>query len=66
LYIDNSKTGGATLCAVAWEATDRTPCVTVQLDTHFLALVRPGVLIETRGPLDFSAFCALPLIVLIQ
>jgi uncharacterized protein (TIGR00369 family) len=37
------------LCAVAWEATGRTPCVTVQLDTHFLAPVRPGVLIEARG-----------------
>jgi uncharacterized protein (TIGR00369 family) len=27
---------------VAWEACDRTPCVTVQLDTHFLAAVRAG------------------------
>lgn len=27
---------------VAWEACDRTPCVTVQLDTHFLAEVRSG------------------------
>jgi len=34
---------------VAWEATGRTPCVTVQLDTLFLAPVPPGVLIEARG-----------------
>lgn len=27
---------------VAWEACDRSPCVTVQLDTHFLAEVRVG------------------------
>ncbi|WP_291089334.1 PaaI family thioesterase [Hydrogenophaga sp.] len=27
---------------VAWEACGRTPCVTVQLDTHFLAEVRAG------------------------
>ncbi|WP_332741864.1 PaaI family thioesterase [Hydrogenophaga sp.] len=27
---------------VAWEACARTPCVTVQLDTHFLAEVRAG------------------------
>ena len=30
------------LSTVAWEACDRTPCVTVQLDTHFLAEVRAG------------------------
>lgn len=30
------------LSTVAWEAFERTPCVTVQLDTHFLAEVRAG------------------------
>lgn len=37
------------LSTIAWEAAARTPCVTVQLDTHFLAPVRDGVLIEARG-----------------
>jgi uncharacterized protein (TIGR00369 family) len=30
------------ISTVAWTACDRTPCVTVQLDTHFLAEVRAG------------------------
>lgn len=30
------------LSAVAWEALQRQPCVTVQLDTHYLALPVPG------------------------
>lgn len=33
----------------AWEATGRQPCVTVQLDTHFVASVRPGAFIEARS-----------------
>ncbi|MGF6413583.1 PaaI family thioesterase [Paraburkholderia sp. MM5482-R1] len=33
----------------AWEATERQPCVTVQLDTHFVAAVRPGAFIEARS-----------------
>ncbi|MFT4066366.1 PaaI family thioesterase [Paraburkholderia sp.] len=33
----------------AWEATVRQPCVTVQLDTHFVAAVRPGAFIEARS-----------------
>ncbi|MBN3838758.1 PaaI family thioesterase [Burkholderia sp. Ac-20349] len=33
----------------AWEATGRQPCVTVQLDTHFVAAVRPGAFIEARS-----------------
>ena len=37
------------LSTLAWEAAGRAPCVTVQLDTHFLASVPPGVLIEARG-----------------
>lgn len=34
---------------VAWEACDRTPCVTVQLDTHFLAEVRAGEFAQARA-----------------
>lgn len=30
------------ISTVAWAACDRAPCVTVQLDTHFLAGVRAG------------------------
>ncbi|MGJ7505287.1 MULTISPECIES: PaaI family thioesterase [unclassified Variovorax] len=37
------------ISTVAWEAAGRTPCVTVQLDTQFLAPVAPGVLIEARA-----------------
>lgn len=37
------------LSTLAWEAAGGAPCVTVQLDTHFLASVPPGVLIEARG-----------------
>ncbi|MBN3807685.1 PaaI family thioesterase [Paraburkholderia sp. Ac-20347] len=33
----------------AWEATGRQPCVTVQLDTHFVAAVRPGTFIVARS-----------------
>lgn len=32
----------------AWEAVGRRPCVTVQLDTHFLAAATPGQFIEAR------------------
>lgn len=37
------------LSAIAWEAVGRRPCVTVQLDTHFLAAAREGQLLEARG-----------------
>jgi uncharacterized protein (TIGR00369 family) len=37
------------LSAVAWEANERRPCVTVQLDVQFLSAVRPGQLVEARG-----------------
>ncbi|AKQ55829.1 PaaI family thioesterase [Bordetella hinzii] len=37
------------LSAVAWEALQRQPCVTVQLDTHYLAAARPGQFLEARG-----------------
>ena len=30
------------ISTVAWEATGRRPCVTVQLDAQFLSAVRPG------------------------
>lgn len=37
------------LSFLAWEAADRGPCVTVQLNTHFLDAIRPGDFIELRG-----------------
>lgn len=38
-----------TVSAVAWEAAARRPCVSVQLDTHFLAGVRPGRFVQARA-----------------
>ena len=37
------------LSLLAWETSGRQPCVTVQLDTHFLSSVRAGAFIEARG-----------------
>lgn len=37
------------LSILAWEAMDRQACVTLQLDTHFIAGVKPGDFIEVRG-----------------
>ena len=37
------------LSAIAWEAAARRPCVTVALDSKFLAPVHPGQLVEARG-----------------
>jgi uncharacterized protein (TIGR00369 family) len=37
------------LSAIAWEAAGRRPCVTVQLDTHFLASARVGQFLVARG-----------------
>ena len=37
------------LSAIAWQALDRRPCVTVQLDTHFLTAARAGQFLEVRG-----------------
>jgi uncharacterized protein (TIGR00369 family) len=37
------------LSTVAWEAAGRVPCVTVQLDTQFMAAVPAGVLVEARA-----------------
>lgn len=37
------------LSAIAWEALARRACVTVQLDTHFMAAARAGQFLEARG-----------------
>ncbi|TDP61458.1 PaaI family thioesterase [Roseateles toxinivorans] len=37
------------LSAIAWEAVERRACVTVQLDTYFLAAAREGQFLEARG-----------------
>lgn len=34
------------LSAIAWEAVERVPCVTLQLDSHFLSAARAGEFIE--------------------
>lgn len=34
---------------LVWEAMERTPCVTIQLDTQFLSSARPGDFIQARG-----------------
>ena len=37
------------LSAIAWEANQRKPCITIALDVRFLAPARPGDLIVARG-----------------
>ena len=37
------------LSFVAWEAAERAPCTTIQLNTHFLDAIRPGEFIELHG-----------------
>jgi len=37
------------LSLLAWEAADRAPCTTIQLNTHFLHAVRPGAFIWLSG-----------------
>jgi acyl-coenzyme A thioesterase PaaI-like protein len=37
------------LSILAWEAADRLPSVTIQLNTHFLDAVRPGDFAELEG-----------------
>ena len=37
------------LSFLAWEAANRVPCSTIQLNTHFLDGIRPGEFIELRG-----------------
>lgn len=44
------------LSAVAWEAMDRRPCVTVSLDTQFLSAARSGQFLEARGRVVRATF----------
>jgi hypothetical protein len=37
------------LSFLAWEAANRAPCTTIQLNTHFLDAIKPGEFIELRG-----------------
>jgi uncharacterized protein (TIGR00369 family) len=37
------------LSAIAWEANERKPCITIALDVHFLAPARPGQFVAARG-----------------
>jgi acyl-coenzyme A thioesterase PaaI-like protein len=37
------------LSFLAWEAAERAPCTTIQLNTHFLDAIEPGEFIELRG-----------------
>jgi hypothetical protein len=37
------------LSTIAWQASERTPCVTVQLNISFLGASRPGQLLVARG-----------------
>lgn len=40
------------ISTVAWEACDRTPCVTLQLDSQFLAAVKAGQFIEASATIE--------------
>jgi uncharacterized protein (TIGR00369 family) len=37
------------LSFLAWEAAERAPCTTIQLNTHFLDAIKPGEFIALRG-----------------
>jgi acyl-coenzyme A thioesterase PaaI-like protein len=37
------------LSFLAWEAAERAPCTTIQLNTHFLDTIRPGEFLILRG-----------------
>lgn len=37
------------LSAIAWEAAERRPCVTIQLGTHFLSPIRAGSFLVAQG-----------------
>ncbi|HEY4174598.1 MAG TPA: PaaI family thioesterase [Rhodopila sp.] len=37
------------LSFLAWEAAERGPCTTIQLNTHFLDAIQPGEFLELRG-----------------
>lgn len=39
------------ISSVAWEACGRLPCLTLQLDTHFISPVRAGQLAQARAQL---------------
>lgn len=41
-----------TISTVAWEACDRRPCVTLQLDSQFLAAVKAGQFIEASATVE--------------
>jgi acyl-coenzyme A thioesterase PaaI-like protein len=40
------------LSILAWETMDRSPCVTLQLDTHFISGCKPGDFIEVRATVN--------------
>jgi acyl-coenzyme A thioesterase PaaI-like protein len=40
---------GHGLSLLAWEAAERAPCTTIQLNTHFLDAIKPGEFLEMRG-----------------
>lgn len=44
-----------TIATVAWHAADRAPTVTVQLETRYVAAVRPGALLQARARLRHRA-----------
>ena len=37
------------LSMLAWEAAERAPCTTIQLNTHFLDAITPGEFLDMRG-----------------
>jgi acyl-coenzyme A thioesterase PaaI-like protein len=37
------------LSMLAWEAAQRVPCTTIQLNTHFLSAIKPGEFVELGG-----------------
>jgi hypothetical protein len=37
------------LSFLAWEAADRAPCTTIQLNAHFLEAIKPGEFLELRA-----------------
>lgn len=37
------------LSMIAWEAADRAPCTTIQMNTHFLDAVQPGEFVWVSG-----------------
>lgn len=37
------------ISTIAWEAVGRQPCLTIQLDSHFVGAVRPGQFVAATG-----------------